>query len=75
MTLPRPLGPASRTPLTVIRTEDPLANPRVRALACEIAYRLRDVYGHLPEGELVKLVTRLAVAQQRSTNQDGASRE
>jgi len=36
----------------------------VRALALEIAYRLRPFCGHLSEGDLVKLVTRLALAQQ-----------
>ena len=46
--------------------DDPLASPRIRALALEIAYRLRPVCGHLPEGELVRLVTRLAVAQNQA---------
>jgi hypothetical protein len=45
---------------------DPLGSPRVRALAMDIAFRLRPICGHLPEGELVKLATRLAVAQNRS---------
>jgi hypothetical protein len=75
VTLPRPTGPRRGSPLAVVPLEDPLANPRVRALACEIAYRLRDVYGHLPEGELVRLVTRLAVAQQGSASRDGAPRK
>ena len=44
--------------------EELLASPHVRALALEIAYRLRPFCGHLSEGEMVKLVTRLAVAQQ-----------
>lgn len=54
----RPQGPVADT------TADPLGSPRVRALAMDIAYRLRSVCGHLPEGELVRLVTQLAVAQQ-----------
>lgn len=45
---------------------DPLGIPRVRALAMDIAYRLRPLCGHLPEGDLVKLATRLAIAQDRS---------
>jgi hypothetical protein len=32
----------------------------------EIAYRLRPLCGDLPEGELVRLVTRIAVVQQGS---------
>ena len=60
----RPLGQPGTRPLVLMTAEDPLANPRTRALACEMAYRLRDVYGHLPEGELIRLVTRLAAAQQ-----------
>jgi len=61
VTLPRPAGrPIPRPPAI---DEDPLASPHVRALAMEIAYRLRPVCGHLPEGEFVRLVTRLAVAQ------------
>lgn len=51
--------------------EDPLASPRIRALALEIAYRLRPVCGHLPEGELVRLVTRLAVAQHQANASTG----
>jgi hypothetical protein len=58
---------AKATPLTASPPDDPLSSPRVRALALEIAYRLRPVCGHLPEGELVKLVTRLALAQQDAT--------
>ena len=46
---------------------DPLSSPRVRALAMDIAFRLRPICGHLPEGELVQLATRLALAQQRSS--------
>ena len=45
---------------------DPLASPHVRALALEIAYRLRPFCGHLSEGEVIRLVTRLALAQQAS---------
>lgn len=64
MILPRAIAEA-RTPS---QTEDDwealLASPHVRALALEIAYRLRPFCGHLSEGEMVKLVTRLAVAQQ-----------
>lgn len=69
MTLPRPAGhsvPAPSAP-----DDDPLASPRVRALAMEIAYRLRPVCGHLPEGELVRLVTRLALAQQGAPTPGG----
>lgn len=62
MTLPRPAGHSIPRPPAI--EDDPLASPRVRALAMEIAYRLRPVYGHLPEGELVRLVTRLALAEQ-----------
>ena len=62
MTLPRPAG--HTVPAPSATDDDPLASPRVRALAMEIAYRLRPVCGHLPEGELVRLVTRLALAQQ-----------
>lgn len=51
--------------------DDPLASPRIRALALEIAYRLRPVCGHLPEGELVRLVTRLAVAQNQANTAPG----
>lgn len=64
--LPRPLDEATVLRLTESET-DPLASPHVRALALEIAYRLRPFCGHLPEGEMVKLVTRLAVAQQASS--------
>jgi hypothetical protein len=46
--------------------DDPLASPRIRALAMEIAYRLRPLCGDLPEGELVRLVTRIAVVQQKT---------
>lgn len=45
---------------------DPLGSARVRALAMDIAFRLRPLCSHLPEGELVKLATRLAVAQEKS---------
>ena len=68
MTLPRPAGHVIPSPST---DDDPLASPRVRALALEIAYRLRPVCGHLPEGELVRLVTRLALAQQGSSKPGG----
>ena len=60
MTLPRPAGHVVPPPSA---TDDPLASPRIRALAMDIAHRLRPVCGHLPEGELVRLVTRLALAQ------------
>lgn len=66
MTLPRS---DSRSNLALLPTDaDPLSSPRVRALAMEIAYRLRPVCGHMPEGELIKLVTRLALAQQGGTH-------
>jgi hypothetical protein len=61
VSLPRFNLPPSPAP--VPDDDDPLDSPRIRALALEIAYRLRPVCGHLPEGELVRLVTRLAVAQ------------
>jgi len=61
VTLPRVNLPAQPAPPP--DDQDPLASPRIRALALEIAYRLRPVCGHLPEGELVRLVTHLAVAQ------------
>ncbi len=67
MILPRHVDEARVLRLTESET-DPLASPHVRALALEIAYRLRPFCGHLPEGELVKLVTRLAVAQQISAD-------
>lgn len=69
MTLPRRAVPASPAPGP---DDDPLASPRIRALALEIAYRLRPVCGHLPEGELVRLVTRLAVAQHRANTSAGS---
>ena len=62
MTLPHPAGHAIPRPSVV--DDDPLASPRIRALAMEIAYRLRPLCGYLPEGELVRLVTRIAVVQQ-----------
>jgi hypothetical protein len=62
VTLPRPAGHAIPRPPAV--DDDPLASPRIRALAMEIAYRLRPLCGDLPEGELVRLVTRIAVVQQ-----------
>ena len=62
MTLPHPAGHAIPRPTLV--EDDPLASPRIRALAMEIAYRLRPLCGDLPEGELVRLVTRIAVVQQ-----------
>ena len=64
MTLPHPAGHAIPRPSVV--DDDPLASPRIRALAMEIAYRLRPLCGDLPEGELVRLVTRIAVVQQGS---------
>lgn len=69
MTLPRFTLPSS--PAASPDDDDPLASPRIRALALEIAYRLRPVCGHLPEGELVRLVTRLAVAQQQANASAG----
>lgn len=66
MILPRAAGPPKTLPLTDSESDDPLASPHIRALAMEIAYRLRPFCTHLPEGEMVKLVTRLAVAQQAS---------
>ena len=71
MTLPRPAGHSIPRPPAI--EDDPLASPRVRALAMEIAYRLRPVYGHLPEGELVRLVTRLALAEQGRSSIGGPS--
>ena len=62
MTLPHPAGHAIPRPSVV--DDDPLASPRIRALAMEIAYRLRPLCGDLPEGELVRLVTRIALVQQ-----------
>jgi len=47
--------------------EDPLANPRIRALAMDIAYRLRPLCADLSEGDLVRLVTRVALIQQGSS--------
>jgi hypothetical protein len=70
VTLPRFKLPASPTSFP---DDDPLASPRIRALALEIAYRLRPVCGHLPEGELVRLVTRLAVAQHQASASAGPS--
>ena len=64
MTLPHPAGHAIPRPTLV--EDDPLASPRIRALAMEIAYRLRPLCGDLPEGELVRLVTRIAVVQQQT---------
>ncbi|HEX5972798.1 MAG TPA: hypothetical protein VFY85_12785 [Gemmatimonadaceae bacterium] len=69
MTLPRIGISAPAVPPSV--DADPLASPRIRALALEIAYRLRPVCGHLPEGELVRLVTRLAVAQHQANASAG----
>lgn len=72
MTLPRS---DSRANLALPSVDsDPLASPRVRALALEIAYRLRPVCGHMPEGELIKLVTRLALAQQGGTHPGSSPR-
>lgn len=42
---------------------DPLGSDRVRALAVDIAFRLRTVCRHLPEGELVKLATQMALVE------------
>lgn len=67
MILPRDVGPTRTLPLTDGESDDPLASPHVRALAMEIAYRLRPFCGHLPEGEMVRMVTRLAIAQQASS--------
>lgn len=64
MTLPHPAGHAIPRPTLV--EDDPLASPRIRALAMEIAYRLRPLCGDLPEGELVRLVTRIALVQQKT---------
>ena len=64
MTLPRPVGHA--IPRSPAVDDDPLASPRIRALAMEIAYRLRPLCGDLPEGELVRLVTRIALVQQET---------
>lgn len=69
MTLPRFTLPSA--PAACPDDDDPLASPRIRALALEIAYRLRPVCGHLPEGELVRLVTRLAVAQHQANASAG----
>ena len=69
MTLPR--FTLSSSPAASPEDDDPLASPRIRALALEIAYRLRPVCGHLPEGELVRLVTRLAVAQHQANASAG----
>jgi len=69
VTLPRFSLPSHPAPFP--GDDDPLASPRVRALALEIAYRLRPVCGHLPEGELIRLVTRLAVAQHRANTSPG----
>jgi hypothetical protein len=60
--LPFPDGHAIPRPSAL--DDDPLASPRIRALAMEIAYRLRPLCGDLPEGELVQLVTRVAFVQQ-----------
>lgn len=67
MTLPR----FAPSPADFPDDDDPLASPHIRALALEIAYRLRPVCGHLPEGELVRLVTRLAVAQHQANASAG----
>jgi hypothetical protein len=64
VTLPHPAGHAIPRPTLV--EDDPLASPRTRALAMEIAYRLRPLCGDLAEGELVRLVTRIAIVQQRT---------
>lgn len=74
MTVPRQLGHAAPPRPTLTTLEDPLASPHVRALALEIAYRLRPVCGHLSEGDLMKLVTRLALAQQANASPDRPGR-
>lgn len=66
MTVPRPRPTGHAIPRPPALDDDPLASPRIRALAMEIAYRLRPLCGDLPEGELVRLVTRIAVVQQGS---------
>lgn len=63
MIAPLPEGQPTTAPVTA-SLEDPLANPRIRALAMDIAYRLRPLCADLSEGELVKLVTRVALVQQ-----------
>lgn len=65
MILPRAIAEA-RAAQKADDQGDPLASPHVRALALEIAYRLRPFCGHLSEGEVIRLVTRLALAQQAS---------
>ena len=63
MIAPLPEGrPTTVPPLTSL--EDPLSNPRVRALAMDIAYRLRPLCEDLSEGDLVRLVTRVAIIEQ-----------
>jgi hypothetical protein len=44
---------------------DPLASDSVRALALDIAYRLRSVCSHLSEGDLVRLATSMALLEHR----------
>ena len=44
---------------------DPLASDTVRALAVDIAYRLRSVCAHLSEGDLVRLATSMALLEHR----------
>jgi hypothetical protein len=58
-------GPAADA--APVSLEDPLANPRIRALAMDIAFRLRPLCGDLSEGELVRLVTRVALIQQSTS--------
>jgi hypothetical protein len=58
--LPGPVGAVGpRTDL------DPLASDTVRALALDIAYRLRSVCAHLSEGDLVRLATSMALLEHR----------
>jgi hypothetical protein len=58
--LPGPVGAVGpRTDL------DPLASDTVRALAVDIAYRLRSVCAHLSEGDLVRLATSMALLEHR----------
>jgi len=53
-------APAVSSPVN----EDPLASSKTRALAMDLAFRLRPLTGDLPEGDLVRLVTDVALIQQ-----------
>lgn len=44
---------------------DPLGSAEIRAVAMDIAFRLRTVCAMLPEGELMKLATHMAVVQHK----------